>query len=258
MKCNISGKPSPVEAWNLLSYEDRRHRLSLGTLAANDTLYDLICTNFNPTFCLQIILTLVGYGAKILDPSAGWGDRLIAALAALANYYMAVDPNTELQEAYRKIAETLGPLAFPGAPIAEVLKRYRVTPKYFETVNFENSKTFREFFNIAITSPPYFTYEEYHNSRRDLDYDQWITEVYRPYLANMFYGVEVGGYIVIYVGDFAIDHTPFQMSQDTLIIMDEYVQQGRLRLMAPFGFQAVAGGKPSKVRIAHCWLKLAP
>lgn len=255
MMCNISGKPSPIQYWNSLSFSDREGLLRKGIQFANDKIYDYICTNFNPTFCLDIILYLVGYRAKILDPSAGWGDRMIAALASQVTYYTATDPNTMLQPAYQQIVETLGPLA-GHMSIDNIRKTYKVFPKYFEEA------TIREgFYDIALTSPPYYTYEEYHNARLDLSYLDWLHQVYRPYLANMVKGVKITGYIVIYVGDISIDHTPYKLATDTILIMDEYVQQGRLRVMAPFGFRADTVSprgqpRPGKVRTALVWYKL--
>ena len=255
MTCNISGKPSPMQYWHSLSFSERANLLRRGIPYANDKMYDYICTNFNPAFCLNVILTLVGYKAKILDPSAGWGDRMIAALAARAIYYTATDPNTLLQPAYEKIVETLGPLV-GHMSVENIRKTFKVFPKYFEEANVREG-----FYDLALTSPPYYTYEEYHNARLDLSYSDWLQQVYRPYLANMVKGVKISGYVVIYVGDISIDHTPYKLATDTVLIMDEYVQQGRLRVMAPFGFRAntvTAQGnlRQGKVRTALVWRKI--
>lgn len=255
MMCNIAGKPSALQYWRNLPFTQRENFLRRGTQYANDKVYDYICTNFNPTFCLDVILTLVGYNAKILDPSAGWGDRMIAALAARATYYTATDPNTLLQPAYQQIVETLGPLA-GYMTMENIRKTFKVFPKYFESANVTEG-----FYDIALTSPPYYTYEEYHNARLDLSYPDWLQQVYRPYLANMVKGVKVSGYVVIYVGDISIDHTPYKLATDTILIMDEYVQQDRLRIMAPFGFRAntvtpQGNVRQGKVRTALVWRRL--
>ena len=69
------------------------------------------CNFFNPALCMRLYL---GYNRtrgpiKVLDPSAGWGDRMITAIACgdLVAEYHGYDPNADLKEAYQEIIDRL-------------------------------------------------------------------------------------------------------------------------------------------------------
>ena len=95
---------------------------------------------FRPTN-LAYIIDL--FGAKsILDPSAGWGDRLLAAMAKDVRY-VGVDPNTKLHPVYKEMIKFFDcNCTMICSPI--------------ETAELPDEK-----FDLVFTSPPYFNLEIY-------------------------------------------------------------------------------------------------
>ena len=64
-----------------------------------------IATTFMPAYAKAIFEY---YGARtVLDPCAGWGDRLAGAAAAdCVDRYVAFDPNVRLRSGYAQIMES--------------------------------------------------------------------------------------------------------------------------------------------------------
>jgi hypothetical protein len=82
----------------------------------------------------------------ILDFSAGWGGRALAAMS-LGIPYIGIDANTKLAPAYRQMIAAVQ----PTSPIELLFQPA-------ETVNFEK---FKGKYDLVFTSPPYFMIEEY-------------------------------------------------------------------------------------------------
>ena len=72
---------------------------------------------------------------RILDFGAGWGDRLVGAIAADVEEYCAFDPNLALKEGHDKIIETFVP--------KENKNRYHI---HYEPYESANLPYFHEFF----------------------------------------------------------------------------------------------------------------
>jgi hypothetical protein len=80
--------------------------------------------------------------SKMLDPTAGWGGRLLGARASNIEY-TGIDTNIDLKSAYDKMIEKFG-----GKMIYENCL----------DVNFEKID-----YDFVLTSPPYFNLEKYEN-----------------------------------------------------------------------------------------------
>lgn len=147
---------------------------------------------------------------KILDPSAGWGDRMIAAIAcgdSVAEYH-GYDPNPILASRYQKIIDRL-----------DTSKKCSYT-----TAPFELAKIPKGYYDLAMTSPPFFELEVY-SSHEDQSieqyktYPEWLKKFYIPYLLNMRYGVRPGGTIIIYVSDYTSKGKQYHLQEETVNIM---------------------------------------
>lgn len=104
------------------------------------------------------IYTFLG-GTRILDPCAGWGDRLLGAMGTPAvKRYLAFDPNPALVPCHQGMIATLKPLATEGAD-------YQVSPVPFEEGVIPAADG-KPAFDLVMTSPPYFTLELYEDERR--------------------------------------------------------------------------------------------
>lgn len=245
--CRVSSFPTPREAWEsgqpiTGSLESRREKVYANSRE---------CNIFNPAFAKWIIEKTVGPGANILDPSSGWGDRLVGALAAKAKSYCGFDPNPRLQEGYRRIVDDLG----DGDH-----KAFRVTEAPFESADICGACGEGEF-DLVLTSPPYYSYEVYvppggeGESAQSIasarTYDEWVEQMYRPYLANAFGAVRSKGWLVFYVEDFAVGKKKYPLRQLTQTIMAELGAEPAGR----FGLQVRAGKSKSraKTRWALAW-----
>ena len=105
------------------------------------------CTQFKPSLGLSVIKLLKG--SRVLDFSSGWGDRLIAAIAADVERYVGVDPNADLRPGYEAIIAR-----FAGR---ERAARYTMVRAPFQTARLPPGETF----DLVFTSPPYFNFELY-------------------------------------------------------------------------------------------------
>ena len=91
---------------------------------------------------------------RILDISAGWGDRLISAISLDANY-LSCDPNSNLSNTYYNMIHTYGnpekqkvfTMPFEDLDIKTLIANGEILPKY----------------NVLYTSPPFFDLEIYSN-----------------------------------------------------------------------------------------------
>ena len=206
------------------------------------------CNIFNPTYAKWIIESIAGTNATVLDPSSGWGDRLIGALAAKATLYVGYDPNPRLQKGYTQIVNDFG---------NNQHKKYHVNP-----IPFENANVKENYYDIAFTSPPYFALETYvlpggegeelQSIYKYPDYNAWVDNMYRPYLSNMYKAVKNSGHIVLYIEDMYYKGKKYPLRQLTLTIMEELGAQYTRSL----GIKTFAEkSKYAKVRWALVWQK---
>jgi hypothetical protein len=150
------------------------------------------CTQFKPTVA-RAVYQMFG-GTKILDFSAGWGDRLIAALSLPAELYVGVDPNKDLMQGHLEAITTLG-----SAPTN---KFYRLFYEPFQTVTLPEELSF----NFIFTSPPFFDLEHYSDttgqSVNDFPkYEAWMVQFLFVSLQKAWYKLELGGHCAIHLTD---------------------------------------------------------
>lgn len=144
---------------------------------------------------------------NILDMSAGWGDRLIAAIASGAKY-TGYDPNHTLRDGHNKIIRTFGNTT-----------DHKVFYSPFEKSKIEGK------FDLAFTSPPFFDLEIYTKAP-----GQSITSypIYGDWLRNFFYvmlqkawdALEINGRLVVYVSDISGKYMTMEMNHYLKTIPD--------------------------------------
>jgi hypothetical protein len=102
-----------------------------------------MCTTFKP----KIIMNIIKYfnAKRVLDISAGWGDRLIGAIASGVDEYQGYDPSPCVQKGYKKIIEFFKP---DGRFVVDQLP-------------FEEAKPTPDHYDLVMSSPPYFDLEVY-------------------------------------------------------------------------------------------------
>lgn len=111
------------------------------------------------------------YDAKIvLDPCAGWGGRMIGAIAGGAEQYIAFEPNTQTYVSLLELAKFLG-------------IENKVTIYHDSALNMANYNI--PTVDLSLTSPPYFDLEVYsHEDTQSItgcsSYEDWINKFLYP------------------------------------------------------------------------------
>jgi hypothetical protein len=167
MKCKREGKElSPFAAWNnkdymklvVEKYIDEKEDLTSFNLRESfyklssklpEKYKNMECNFFKATLAASVYHAFLRDNTKtrVLDISAGWGDRLLAALAKNLDSYLAFDPNASLQPGYRAMIDEF---------MESKKDQYKVIDAPFESA--EAILEGREF-DLIFTSPPYFDLE---------------------------------------------------------------------------------------------------
>ena len=196
MNCivNKGEKVSPQKYWE--KYKDRiaREAYWLGTSdkpAWRDAMTNLRygeCNTFNPLLMIAVIKKYFTKRIKILDPSMGWGDRLIASLAMDCEMYVGFDPNKCLKEDYNTIKATLS----PKTNTKFIMKKFSNS---LLPINTEGD------FDLVLTSPPFFNKEIYTCTEEDVNtsYKDWLKSMYKPFLQDMAKAVKPEGIVAVYI-----------------------------------------------------------
>ena len=249
--CRAGLKPTPREVWDKISPGKRgstKHML-------REEIYNQTreCNTFNPVF-VKWILEQLFIKSKIklsdvimLDPSSGWGDRLIGAAAAGIKTYIGFDPNPRLEDCYK-----------------EMIKIFTTQDQNFSvrTEPFSWSKKDKNNkVHIALTSPPYFNYEEYvlpgKNGEKEQSigmypkYEDWKAKMYIPYITDMFNAVIPGGWIIVYIEDYMLENKYYPLKKLT----QETLEKLGAKEHPSFGLQIRLVNVKSKTRWALCYKK---
>lgn len=149
MKCKKKNKPSPYDFFNNNKQKVINHSMNKygkqTPYYIRESIYNLVkeCESFKPLNLVFVIKMLKS--TKMLDFSAGWGDRLIGAMACDI-HYCGIDPNTCLHPNYERMIDFFN----------YDREKIKLINKPVEEVDLPN-----EFFDLVFTSPPYFDLEIY-------------------------------------------------------------------------------------------------
>jgi hypothetical protein len=142
-------------------------------------LYYGTINQFKPTIARWVYCTLkpkVG----ILDFSAGWGGRCLAAMS-MGIPYVGIDANKELEKTYREMVKAYQ----PDADVTLVFK-----PS--ETVDFG-----RYTYDLVFTSPPYFMIEEYERMPQYGSKEGFLQKFFRPVVKSAWTHLAPGGHMAL-------------------------------------------------------------
>lgn len=224
--CHQLGKPNLVEVWKQLSPEKIRSFAETDDfrLYAGQEYSAKECGLWSPVLAMHLIMDYRPNQKpiKILDPSSGWGDRLIAAIMAgdAVSEYHGYDPSKEMAPRYQEIIDRL-----------DIEKKCQVT-----RVKFELAEIKKGYYDLAMTSPPYYDLEIYsldddQSTSEYKSYREWLKFFYTRYLLNMRYGVRKGGTMIVYVSDYTDkDNQKYNLEEDTIDILTKRASGVTLRL----------------------------
>ena len=203
MKCVFKGNVSPLEY-----YTKNKGEVLKNSLIKNKFDYDKfeqymydnsdMCNNFQ----VSITLNIFNYfkPTKILDSSAGWGDRLLSSIAysQMNNSkvsYIGFDPSTCLKPLYKKIIKEM------ATKEEQEKGLFKVITKPFEKAT---KKDLKGDYDLAFTSPPFWDLEVYENHENQSIFgfkteDEWVRGFLNKLADININNLIVGGYFVIYV-----------------------------------------------------------
>jgi hypothetical protein len=142
-------------------------------------LYYGTINQFRPSEAKRIYCTLkpkIG----ILDFSAGWGGRCLAAMAC-GIPYTGIDANTSMETSYKKMIDFCKPVA-----------PTRVIFKPSETVDFSKID-----YDLVFTSPPYFMLEDYEKMPAYGSKEAFLEKFFRPVVRSAWKNLRVGGHMAL-------------------------------------------------------------
>lgn len=153
-------------------------------------------TQFKPTLAISIYK--YAKPMKILDMSAGWGDRLIAAIAYYdymkkpdSFLYHAFDPNINLKEGHDNIISTF------NAPRS----KFKIEYKGFEDSVLDDD------YDLFFSSPPFFDLEEYSKDKSQSiikykKFDNWLINFLFFCLKKAKDRLRDKGVMIIHISDY--------------------------------------------------------
>ena len=120
--------------------------------------------------------------SRVLDTSAGWGDRLIAAMSQNIDY-IGIDSNKKLIPAYRKMVNDFK---------SETESEIELIFKKSENVDYSKLKPY----DMIFTSPPYFSLEKYEGMTKYKNNEEFINDYFLPTVEKAYKYLKRGGHMV--------------------------------------------------------------
>lgn len=149
------------------------------------------------TFKISVTKAIFKYfkSERVLDPSAGWGDRILGAASANVQIYNGIDPNPSLRQAYDEM------ISFIRSHGQDVGDLYSVVTEDFLQVNLGNNQ-----YDMVFTSPPFFDYEVYSSDPRQsingrTTVESWTRDFLLPYVTRAWHSLIINGIFALYISD---------------------------------------------------------
>jgi len=206
---------APLTIWKDRKILDRafdiliRNEWNLTPANLKEALYTFIreCKIFNPSAARalidifqppahcdvinHVVTVKRGETMKVLDPSAGWGDRLIGAISAGVIYH-GFDPNIALGLGHDKIIETF----------ARQKQNYQIIYQPFES----DKVILTEKYDLVMACPPCFNLEKYSFSptQSSVAYpnlNAWLEKCLLCIVRKSWAGLREGGSMILYLHD---------------------------------------------------------
>jgi len=180
-----------------------------------ETLYHLTFESkqFRPSWGRGIIKAIYPRekGLKMLDMSAGWGDRLITALSLgdVISSYTGYDPNINLKEGHDQIISDF-------AKISGVTAEIIYSP-------FEKASLPDNTYDFLLSSPPFFDVEIYPGGDQSIKnyptLELWLRKFLFVSLDKAWKALKNNGYLIIHLSD-VYDYTSSDGKKGSLKLID--------------------------------------
>jgi hypothetical protein len=168
---------------------------------------------------------------RILDTSAGWGDRLIGAMAMNIDY-IGIDQNIKLITPYKRMIKD-----FENKTTSDI----RMIFKKSQDVDY--SKLPR--YDLIFTSPPYFDLEKYEGMEIFKNKDEFIEKYWRPTIEKAYKYLEKGG------------HLALNMPEEMYIALKPMIGNADSKIKMPIQNRFNYKGDPPKFEYIYVWKKMS-
>jgi hypothetical protein len=199
--------PGPDRTWRTYEfmvtlmgamYTLKFDEINRGTLRVALSLRKYICSQFKP----NVAKALYDYfkAETILDFAAGWGDRMCGFYASEnGKHYVGIDPRKENHPIYKQQAEFYE----KNNGFFEVEKRADFVESPAEDFDYAG---YDNYFDIAFTSPPYFSVERYSYDDtqswvRYKTIDAWNEQFLHKALGKIWKTLKKGGVLIVNIAD---------------------------------------------------------
>lgn len=188
------GKYSHFELWNIpekrkkiIEIDKKIHRNSPSTIGTPRGLQSAMTMWFSSIPQFKPYVAVYIYQKfkprRILDISAGWGDRLIAAMSKNIDY-IGIDSNKNLKTPYNEMINDFKNKS--SSKVNMIFEKsqnvnYSILPKY----------------DLIFTSPPYYKKEIYEHMEDFKNYESFIDTYFAPTIKKAYNSLLKGGYIVL-------------------------------------------------------------
>ena len=191
MGISVGRAPSPLAVWEAnrdaiqQAADEGRH----SSLRAAWTAMSRPAWGFSPSVAKAVFAHF--RASRVLDPCAGWGDRLVGALAYGCSY-VGVDPNRKMSDIYTRIINNY--------QLDSESTEKRVITGAFEDVSVDGT------FDLVFTSPPYYSWERYSDDpeqscHRYKSPAAWRTGFLQSLVEKSFAALCSGGHLAINISE---------------------------------------------------------
>lgn len=146
-------------------------------------LYQSSISIFKPVLAMEIYNKFKPH--TILDPTMGWGGRLVGACALDVPKYIGIDLNKDLEKPYKEMTEKL----------KELGTKTEIKLMFKSALDVDYSKLK---YDMVFTSPPYYNIEIYKGTKKQSK-DEWDENFYKPLFEKTYKYLENGGYYILNV-----------------------------------------------------------
>jgi hypothetical protein len=200
------------------------------------------CNIFNVS--LGVFLFSYFKATSLLDCTAGWGDRLIAASIAGVKFYRGWDTNSKLQDVYTNIYNNI-----PNAQMDwKVLCAPFEKSKLFNKDEYDGQNLYKKF-DVAFLSPPFYDKELYEGELTSTtNYkteNNWYNQFYKPMFKRAAMAVKSGGYILAYIPD-------GRMRKEA----NSVLENNGFQYLGIVAFRTIVEGKQPQIRDTFVWRSL--
>jgi len=250
--CAERNEKSPYNIWE--ENKDKFLEKTQSIPQLRELVYDGArgCNIFNVS--LGISLFTYFNATSLLDCTAGWGDRLIAASIAGVKFYRGWDTNVKLQPKYNKIYEKIFNIENTDLQKMTYQMDWRIFCAPFEKTKLFNKDSYDgqnlyEKFDVAFLSPPFYDKELYEgeltSTKTYKSADDWYANFYRPMFKRAAMAVRPDGHILAYIPD-------GRMRKEANFTLEK----NGFKYLGIVAFRTIVENKKPQVRDTFVWKKV--